>query len=45
MTHRIAKNAIALIIIQLVNYVVPLVVLLYLTRTLGVDLYGVLAFS
>ncbi len=43
--HRITRNAGALSIVQLVNYLVPFAVLVYLTRTLGVETYGVVAFS
>ncbi|OIP49521.1 MAG: hypothetical protein AUK28_03210 [Desulfobacterales bacterium CG2_30_60_27] len=43
--HRIARNAGAVTIIQLVNYVTPLLVLVHLTKVLGVELYGVVAFS
>ena len=41
--HRIARNAGAVTIIQLVNYVTPLLVLVHLTKVLGVELYGVVA--
>lgn len=44
--HRaLRNNAAALAVVQLVNYVAPLLVMLYLTRVLGVALYGVVAFS
>src|SRR5690554_253646 len=43
--HRVFKNASALALMQLVNYVAPLVVLLHLTHVLGVETYGVVAFS
>jgi polysaccharide transporter, PST family len=43
--HRVTKNAMALFIVQAVSYVAPLLVLLYLTRVLGVEKYGVVAFS
>ena len=44
-SHRVAKNAAALIVLQIANYVVPLLVLVYLTRVLGMERYGVVAFS
>ena len=44
-THRVIGNTSALLILQLANYVLPLVVLPYLTRVLGIHLYGVVAFS
>lgn len=34
------RNAIALLAMQAINYLVPLITLPYLTRTLGVDQYG-----
>ena len=43
--HRVFKNTIYLALIQIVNYLFPLVVLVYLTKTLGLELYGVIAFS
>lgn len=43
--HRISKNAVALLIVQVANYIAPLVLLLYLTDTLGLELYGVVAYS
>lgn len=45
LNHRISRNAAALLIVQVVNYVAPLVLLLYLTDTLGLQLYGVVAYS
>lgn len=43
-SHRVFKNASALAVMQMVNYIVPLLVLLHLTSVLGVELYGVVAF-
>jgi PST family polysaccharide transporter len=45
LAHRLTQNAGALALLQLVSYVTPLLVLIHLTRTLGVELYGILAFS
>ena len=45
LSHRVLKNVSALAILQIFNYAAPLIVLIYLTRVLGVDLYGVVAFS
>lgn len=39
------KNMSALLVVQLISYLVPLLQIPYLTRTLGVDLYGVYAYS
>jgi PST family polysaccharide transporter len=43
--HRVARNAIALAAIQLVNYAATFLVLFRLTHILSVDTYGVVAFS
>lgn len=43
--NRVIKNISALAILQVFNYVTPLVVLIYLTRVLGVNIYGVVAYS
>jgi PST family polysaccharide transporter len=43
--HRVARNAGALVFLQLANYISPLLVLIHLTRVLGLELYGVVAFS
>lgn len=45
LTHRLTQNVGALALLQLVSYVTPLLVLIHLTRTLGIELYGILAFS
>lgn len=39
------KNISSLIIVQLISYVVPLLQIPYLTRTLGIDLFGIYAYS
>lgn len=41
-TPSLKRNAFALLAMQTINYLVPLVALPYLTRTLGVDQYGAL---
>lgn len=43
--HRVLRNSLALALLQVANYVAPLLVLLHLTRVLGVDTYGVVAFG
>ncbi len=45
MSKQISRNAFALAIVQIANYVSPLIVLMHLTKTLGQEIYGVLAFS
>jgi PST family polysaccharide transporter len=45
MQRRLFGNVAALGIIQLTNYVVPFVVLIHLSRKLGIEIYGVLAFA
>lgn len=42
---RLFHNATALMVLQLANYILPLVLIPYLTRVLGVSLYGVVAFG
>lgn len=39
------RNMFALAILQVANYVIPLFVLIYLTRIFGVEIYGVVAYS
>jgi polysaccharide transporter, PST family len=43
--HRILSNAASLTLIQVANYITPLIVLVYLARVLGTEIYGVLAFT
>jgi len=43
--HRLTRNITAMYLMTAVNYVVPFIVLLHLTRVLGPDLYGVVAFA
>lgn len=45
MYKSIATNTAALVVVQVANYIAPLIILLHLTKTLGVEIYGVLAFS
>lgn len=39
------KNTGALLILQLSNYILPLLLIPYLTHTLGISLYGIIAFG
>lgn len=43
--HRVSRNAGALGLVQVANYAASFLVLVHLTRVLGVDTYGVVAFS
>jgi len=43
--HRLARNSVLLALVQLVNLVIPLVVMLRLTSVLGLETYGVVAFA
>lgn len=43
--RRLAENILALYVLQGLNYVVPMAVLPYLVRVLGVDKYGLMAFA
>lgn len=45
LSHSVVKNTISLGILQVSNYLIPLVSLPYLLRTLGVERYGVVAFG
>lgn len=45
MDHLLKKNAISLTILQVGQYLVPLIVLPYLTRVLGVDGFGQIGFA
>lgn len=42
---KLISNTGALFLLQLANYVLPFLIIPYLTRTLGVSLYGVVAFG
>lgn len=44
-THRLARNAVALAVVQIAGYVAPVIFIVYLTRVIGLDAYGVVAFS
>ena len=43
--RRLASNIISLYVLQGLNYLIPLIVLPYLVRTLGMEEYGLVAFS
>ena len=43
-SNRLLNNVMALGTIQLVNFIIPLITLPYLTRTLGVEMFGKIAF-
>ncbi len=43
--HKVAKNTLALLLLQATNYIAPLIVLVYLANVLSVAIYGVVAFS
>lgn len=45
MRKRLLGNAASLAVVQVVNYVAPFIILVHLTKTLGLEIYGVLAFS
>ena len=45
LAHRLSRNAGALALLQLISYVTPVLVLLQLTRVLGIELFGILAFG
>ncbi|MCY1291938.1 Polysaccharide biosynthesis protein [compost metagenome] len=45
-SHRLLfSNASALLIIQIANYILPFLLIPYLTRTLGLSVYGIIAFG
>lgn len=43
--HSVAKNAFALVIMQISNYAIPLLLLPFLTRILGVEAFGMVAIT
>jgi len=43
--HRLFENISALTILQAANFILPLLILPYLTRVLGIEIFGVVAFS
>jgi PST family polysaccharide transporter len=45
MKRRLFNNVAALGIIQLINYITPFIVLVHLSKTLGIEIYGTLAFA
>jgi len=45
MRRRLLANTVALTAVQVVDYIVPFIVLVHLTKTLGLEVYGVLAFA
>lgn len=45
MKNRLLENAISLWFIQIANYIVPFIILIHLTSAVGIEIYGVLAFS
>jgi len=42
---RLADNVISLYVLQGLNYLIPIAVLPYLVRVLGLDMYGLMAFA
>ena len=44
-SHSVFKNTLSLGVIQVANYIIPLIMLPYLLKVLGVQSYGVVAFS
>lgn len=44
-TKSLVVNTSSLLIIQVANYILPFILIPYLTQTLGVELYGVVAFG
>jgi PST family polysaccharide transporter len=45
MKRRLFSNVAALGIIQLTNYITPLIILVHLSKKLGMEIYGILAFA
>ncbi len=44
-SHSVTRNAFALGIMQVASFIVPLLILPYLTRTIGIDAFGVVLFT
>lgn len=45
MNYKILKNTLWLLVVQATNYIAPFIVLIHLTKTLGLEVYGILAFT
>ncbi len=45
MRRRLLANTLALTVAQVVEYIAPFIILVHLTKTLGLEIYGVLAFA
>lgn len=43
--HKLAENIFSLYVLQGLNYIIPMAVLPYLVRTLGMERYGLIAFA
>src|SRR5690606_6664715 len=43
--HSMFQNTAMLLLVQLLNYAMPLLLIPYLTRVLGVEVYGIYAFG
>lgn len=43
--HRLVKNAMALWLVQIANYVIPIIVIPYVTRILGVERFGEVCYA
>ena len=44
-TKRLVENFFSLSVLNVINFIFPLILIPYLTRVLGVDGYGIYAFS
>ncbi len=45
MRRRLLANTVALTVAQVVEYIAPFIILVHITQTLGLEIYGVLAFA
>lgn len=45
MKQRLVGNTLSLGVVQVANYIAPLVIILHLANTLGLEIYGILAFA